>query len=72
MITKCTLNNRSMRGIRQSQVYQGLIIDLKMLGVIGEDEAELLIGGSIPKGIRLPDGSEGVTANDETGTESDN
>ena len=47
MITKCTLNNRSMRGIRQSQVYQGLIIDLKMLGVIGEDEAELLIGGSV-------------------------
>lgn len=61
-----------MRAIRQSQVYQGIVIDLKLLGVITNDEAEMLIGGALPSTIRLPDGSTGVVEDDEAGTEPNN
>lgn len=60
MENKCRLNNLSMRGVRREQVYQAVIIDLTMLGVLDLDKAQILIGGGIPASIRLPNGTRGV------------
>lgn len=59
MITACRLNNKNMRGIRRSEEYQCVMVDLAMLGVISKEECEMLIGGSIPKNLTLPDGKQG-------------
>ncbi|MBD5398453.1 hypothetical protein HDR60_03030 [bacterium] len=59
MIGTCRLNNKNMRGIRRSEAYQCIAIDLAMLGVISREECEMLIGGGIPKNLQLPNGSSG-------------
>lgn len=59
MITACRLNNKNMRGIRRSEEYQCVMVDLAMLGVISKEECEMLIGGSIPKNLTLPNGKQG-------------
>lgn len=55
MINKCKLNNMAMRNIRKDRVYQAIVIDLNLLGVLTDEEAEGLIGGGVPSGIKLPD-----------------
>lgn len=59
MLGTCRLNNKTMRNIRRDQIYQCLVIDLTMLGVLSQEEAELLIGSGIPKNLLLPDGTPG-------------
>ena len=59
MLGTCRLNNKTMRNLRRDQIYQCLVIDLAMLGVLSQDEAELLIGSGIPKNLLLPDGTPG-------------
>lgn len=59
MIGSCRLNNKTMRNIRRSEVYQALAIDFAMLGVISKEECEMLLGGGIPEGIFLPNGEQG-------------
>lgn len=51
MLTKCKLNNKSMRVHRQDQLYQCLMIDLCNMGVISEAQCEAAIGGAIPNGL---------------------
>lgn len=53
----CRLNNKSMRNTRRNEVYQTVIIDLMMLGVISKEKAQMLIGGGIPANLCLPDGT---------------
>ena len=57
MIGSCRLNNKSMRNVRRTDVYQAIVIDLALLGVITKEECEMLLDGGIPSGIVLPDGS---------------
>lgn len=59
MLGMCKLNNKTMRNIRRDQTYQCLVIDLAMLGVVTQEEAEMLIGSGIPKNLILPDGTPG-------------
>lgn len=54
---RCRLNNKVMRSIRKDSIYQCIVIDLAMLGVIEKEDCETLIGGSIPRGLVLPNGS---------------
>ena len=63
MTGRCTLNNMSIRNLRREQVYQAIMIDLAMLSVISREECEMMIGGSIPENITLPDGSRGNIVN---------
>lgn len=55
----CRLNNMNMRNIRRSDAYQCVVVDLAMLGVISKEECEMLIGGSVPRTITLPNGKQG-------------
>ena len=57
MLGSCRLNNKSMRNVRRTDVYQAIAIDLALLGVITKEECEMLLDGGIPSGIVLPDGS---------------
>ena len=57
MLGSCRLNNKSMRNVRRTDVYQAMAIDLALLGVITKEECEMLLDGGIPSGITLPDGS---------------
>jgi len=66
MIGACKLNNKSMRNVRRNEVYQCLAIDLAMLGVISKEECEMLIGGGIPAGLILPDGSAGKLVSEKS------
>lgn len=59
MLGSCRLNNKSMRNVRRSEVYQAVAIDLAMLGVISKEECEMLLGSGIPEGIVLPNGEAG-------------
>lgn len=67
MQTKVTLNNKSIRNERKGHAYQALVIDLALLGALAKSDAELLLGGSIPAGIRLPDGTTHIE--EDVGTE---
>ena len=62
MLGSCRLNNKSMRNIRRTDAYQAIAIDLALLGVITEEECEMLLDGGIPSGITLPDGSSKLTS----------
>ena len=59
MTGACRLNNKLMRNIRKDTTYQAMAVDLAMLGVISKEECETLLGSGIPKGLTLPDGSQG-------------
>lgn len=67
----CKLNNKYIRTIRRDEVYQAIVIDLTMLGVINKEESELLLGCSIPNTVTLPDFSRGVLDKDNETTPSD-
>ena len=56
MMGACRLNNKSMRNLRKDTVYQCLVVDLYLIGALEKEEAELLIGSGIPKGLCLPGG----------------
>lgn len=62
MLGSCRLNNKSMRNVRRTDVYQAIAIDLALLGVITKEECEMLLDGGIPSGITLPDGSSKLTS----------
>ena len=62
MLGSCRLNNKSMRNVRRTDVYQAIAIDLALLGVISKEECEMLLDGGIPSGITLPDGSSKLTS----------
>ena len=55
----CRLNKKNMRNLRRDQVYQCLLVDLAMLGIVSKEECEMLLGSGIPKGLILPNGSQG-------------
>ena len=57
MLGSCRLNNKSMRNVRRTDVYQAIAIDLALLGVISKEECEMLLDGGIPSGISLPNGT---------------
>lgn len=67
----CRLNNKSMRNTRRSEVYQTVIIDLMMLGVISKEKAQMLIGGGIPANLCLPDGTNKAITEEPKEPESD-
>lgn len=56
----CRLNNKSMRNIRKDPVYQGLLMDLAMLGVVSQKDCEMLLGCGVPQNINLPNGKRGL------------
>jgi hypothetical protein len=60
----CKLNNRYMRNIRREDIYQAIIIDLTMLGIVSKEECEMLINGSIPENITLPNNTRGALKED--------
>lgn len=62
MLGSCRLNNKSMRNVRRTDIYQAIAIDLALLGVITKEECEMLLDGGIPSGITLPDGSSKLTS----------
>ena len=51
MLGSCRLNNKSMRNVRRTDVYQAIVIDLALLSVITKEECEMLLDGGIPSGI---------------------
>lgn len=51
---KCTLNNRLLENKRKDQLYQTVIIDLCLLGVLEKEQAELILGYAIPDYLELP------------------
>ena len=65
MLGSCRLNNKSMRTVRRSEVYQAIAIDLAMLGVISKEECEMLLGSGIPEGIVLPNGEAGQIVSEQ-------
>lgn len=58
----CRLNNKSMRNIRKDATYQGLLMDLTLLGIISQKDCEMLLGSGIPQSITLPNGKRGHVA----------
>ena len=62
MLGSCRLNNKSMRNVRRTDVYQAIAIDLALLGVISKEECEMLLDGGIPSGISLPNGTSKLTS----------
>lgn len=65
MIGNCKLNNKSMRTLRRDHVYQCVILDLAMMGVITKEQAESLLYGPFPKGLELPNAANAVKAAEE-------
>lgn len=56
MMGSCKLNNKNMRNLRKDTVYQCVVVDLYLIGVIEKEEAEELLGCGIPRGLCLPSG----------------
>jgi len=59
------LNNRKMRAIRKDIVYEGVMIDLCLLGIVDQKDVEALIGRSLEQTLVSP----AVLANDEDQTQ---
>lgn len=57
MIVKNTLNNMALRNLRKDRIYETVITDLAMLGIVPKDKAEMLLGYEIPEFLQLPDGT---------------
>ena len=51
---KCTLNNRLLENKRKDQLYQAIMVDLYLVGVMEKEKAELLLGYEIPDYLTLP------------------
>ena len=52
---KNVLNNMMMDNNRGNQLYQTLITDLAIQGIIPRDKAEMLLGYTIPEYLHTPD-----------------
>lgn len=61
-MARCTLNNMIMRNVRKTQAYQTVLVDLVKLGVVDKDDAEKVLGYTIPSYIVLPDNSSKVVS----------
>lgn len=59
---KCLLNNVRIRNCRKDGVYQSVIIDLALVGVIDRELAEEMLGYSIPSYLTAP--AKGVLKED--------
>ena len=57
MLVKNTLNNMALRNYRHDRMYQAIITDLTLLGIVPEDKAEMLLGYEVPDYLNLPDGT---------------
>ena len=51
---RCTLNNRLLENKRKDQLYQAIMVDLYLVGVIEKEQAEQLLGYEIPDYLSLP------------------
>ena len=51
-----TLNNLMMDNQRKTPLYQTIITDLAITGNIKRQDAEMLLGYTIPEFLRTPDG----------------
>ena len=56
MTRKNTLNNLQLGNSRKTQVYQAVITDLAIEGIIPLETAENLLGYEIPEYLHSPDG----------------
>ena len=56
MTRKNTLNNLQLGNARKTQVYQAVVTDLAIEGIIPLETAESLLGYEIPDYLRSPDG----------------
>lgn len=56
MTRKNTLNNLQLGNARKNQVYQAVITDLAIEGIIPLGTAESLLGYEIPEYLHVPDG----------------
>ena len=56
MTRKNTLNNLQLGNARKAQVYQAVVTDLAIEGIIPLETAEGLLGYEIPDYLRSPDG----------------
>lgn len=55
-VSKNVLNNLSMDNNRRTPVYQTLLTDLALIGVVPMADAEMLLGYKIPDYLHTPDG----------------
>ena len=53
---KCTLNNMSIQNYRRNPLYQAVITDLCLEGVIPKERAEGILGYEIPLSMKSPTG----------------
>lgn len=64
--SKNTLNNLAMKNLRKEKVYQAIITDLALTGNISKEDAELLLGYSIPDYLKLPNGESHLYSEKES------
>ena len=53
---KSTLNNMSIQNYRRSPLYQALVTDLCLEGIIPKEKAEAILGYEIPLTMKSPTG----------------
>ena len=56
MLKRNLLNNMAIQNHRKSPLYQAVITDLAIEGVIARDKAEAILGYEIPSSLRGPTG----------------
>lgn len=56
MTRKNILNNMMLDNNRKQQTYQALLTDLTLLGYVKLEDAEKLLGYTIPEYLSTPDG----------------
>ena len=54
MIKKSSLNNRRLRSIRKSEVYEAVLTDLYLIGALQQDVVETLTGKKISSHLVNP------------------
>ena len=53
---KSNLNNMSIQNYRKSPLYQAVVTDLCLEGIIPKDKAEAILGYAIPSSMKGPTG----------------
>ena len=53
---KSNLNNMSIQNHRKNPLYQAIMTDLCLEGIIPKDKAEAILGYEIPPGMKSPTG----------------
>lgn len=76
MLHFCTVNKRIMEACRKNEVYVTLLIDLVNLGVVTKEQAEALLGYSLPdhvldKPSTPSNNSDDDSGDDDSGTTGD-